>query len=101
MGDLQTVGIGHSKAWRQAWPWGGSLVGGGGGWPHRCSGYTDLRRESREKREQRANEKREQREERANEKKREKFSEEMRGERKKSEEISVDMVGSELKKLVF
>uniref|UniRef100_A0A2N9H3G8 Uncharacterized protein n=1 Tax=Fagus sylvatica TaxID=28930 RepID=A0A2N9H3G8_FAGSY len=56
MGDLQTVGIGHGKAWRQAWPWGGSLlrgvasrvgisfaawpwggslVGGGGGWPHR------------------------------------------------------------------
>jgi hypothetical protein len=34
-------------------------------------------------------EKREQREERANEKKREKFSEEMRGERKNPEEISV------------
>ena len=28
MGDLQTVGIGHGKAWRQAWPWGGSLLHG-------------------------------------------------------------------------
>jgi hypothetical protein len=28
MGDLQTVGIGHGKAWRQAWPWGGSLLRG-------------------------------------------------------------------------
>jgi hypothetical protein len=46
-------------------------------------------------------EKREQREERANEKKREKFSEEMRGERKNPEEILVDMVGSELKKISF
>ena len=46
-------------------------------------------------------EKREQREERANEKKREKFSEEMRGERKNPKEISVDMVGSELKKISF
>jgi hypothetical protein len=46
-----------------------------------------MRRESREKREQM--------------RRRVKFSEEMRGERNKSEEISVDMVGSELKKLVF
>jgi hypothetical protein len=28
MGDLQTVGIGHGKAWRQAWPWGGSPLRG-------------------------------------------------------------------------
>ena len=28
MGDLQTVGIGHSKAWWQAWPWGGSFLRG-------------------------------------------------------------------------
>ena len=41
------------------------------------------------KRPKKQREKREQREERANEKKREKFSEEMRGERKKSEEISI------------
>jgi hypothetical protein len=45
------------------------------------------RRESREKREQM--------------RRREKFSEEMRGERKNPEEISVDMVGSELKKIGF
>ena len=28
MGDLQTVGIEHSKACRQAWPWGRSLLRG-------------------------------------------------------------------------
>ena len=46
-------------------------------------------------------EQREKREQKTNEKKREKFSKEMRGERKNPEEISVDMVGSELKKISF
>ena len=71
MGDLQTVGIGHGKAWRQAWPWGGSFLRGvasgvgisfaawpwavvvagltgAGGWPNRC--WWLYRSEKRKKR---------------------------------------------------
>ncbi len=67
-----------------------------------AGGCTDLRKEKRKpKGPKKQREKREQREDKANEKKREKFSEEIRGERKKSKEIAVEMVGSGLKKLIF
>ena len=62
----------------KAWPWGGSLVGGGEVlWLYRFE-------KRKEKNWKFSEEQREKREERANEKKREKFSEEMRGEREKN-----------------
>ena len=104
MGDLQTVGIGHGKAWRQAWLWGGSLlrgvasgvgisfaawlwggslVGGAGGWPHRCWWLYRSEKRKKKKKKFSVEKKREQREHKENEKKKEKVSDEIRGEREK------------------
>ena len=92
-GDLQTVGIGDGKPR----PWCGSLSSRPRSWggslssrpnqpppPNRRQAQATTVLQQKTQKAERAK-----REERANEKKREKFSEEMRGERKNPEEISV------------
>jgi hypothetical protein len=75
------AGIGHGKAWRQAWHHRINHHHAGKPKPPPNQPVSCFNRKPKRPKEQR--EKREQREERANEKKREKFSEEMRGEREK------------------